>query len=55
MSNTKYRWPANKITDKEMAILCEWRKKTETPINLLLAQAVTELDKLIKRNVLQGK
>ena len=41
MMQSKYQWSANKITDKEMAVLYEWRKKTQTPINLLLAQAVS--------------
>jgi len=44
---SKYQWPADRISDNEMAILHMWREKTKTPINHLLAQAVKELDKII--------
>lgn len=46
---SKYQWPADKLTDKEMAILYQWRQKTKTPINQLLRQAIEELNKIIIR------
>ena len=46
---SKYQWPADKVTEKEMAILCSWRKQTKTPINTLLSQAIIEMDKIIKK------
>lgn len=47
----KYQWPADRLSEKEMAILYEWRKKTDTPINHLLSQAVILMDKIIKREI----
>ena len=46
-NNSKYQWPADKLTDKEMAILYNWRERTKTPINYLLQQAINELSKII--------
>jgi hypothetical protein len=46
--SSKYQWPADKLTDKEMAILYQWRQKTKTPINHLLRQAIEQLDRIIK-------
>lgn len=48
-TNSTYQWPANKIGPADMAILYQWRKKTNTPINQLLVQAVQEVDKIIRR------
>jgi len=48
IKHSKYQWPADKLTEKEMAMLYEWRKKTKIPINLLLARAVKEMDKVIR-------
>lgn len=45
---SKYQWPADKLGEAEMLILHTWRGKTGTPINHLLRQAITEVDKLIK-------
>lgn len=45
----KYQWPADKLTNKEMAILYGWRQKTSTPINHLLRQAIEELNRIIIR------
>lgn len=45
---SKYQWPADKLTDKEMTILYQWRQKTKTPINHLLRQAIEQLDRIIK-------
>ena len=50
---SKYQWPADKISENEMAILHSWREKTQTPINHLLAQAIRELNKIIPRGVTQ--
>jgi len=44
----KYQWPANKLTNQEMAVLHKWREKTGTPINRLLQQAVIVMDKIIQ-------
>lgn len=46
---SKYQWPADKITEREMTILHKWRNLTGTPINHLLGQAVQELNKIINR------
>ena len=46
----KYQWPADRLSEKEMAILHEWREKTDTPINHLLSQAVILMDKIIKKD-----
>lgn len=45
----KYQWPANKLTDQEMSILHSWRKRTGTPINHLLQQAIVEMNRIIGR------
>ncbi len=45
---TKYQWPADKLTNEEMAILYRWREKTKTPINHLLQQVIIEMEKIIK-------
>lgn len=47
-SDSKYQWPADRLTDNEMSILHRWREQTGTPINYLLQQTVLELDKIIK-------
>ena len=36
----KYQWPANKITTDDMAILYHLRRRTGTPINKLLQEAI---------------
>ena len=36
----KYQWPANKITPEDMAILYHLRRRTGTPINKLLQEAI---------------
>lgn len=46
--DSKYQWPADRLTDDEMSILHCWREQTGTPINHLLKQAVVELNKVIK-------
>jgi len=46
--HSKYQWPADKITNKEMSILHDWRKRTGTPINYLLCQAIQELQRITK-------
>ena len=46
----KYQWPADKLTDTEMTILYEWRRRTGTPINHLLRQAIDEVNKIIVNN-----
>lgn len=48
-NNSKYQWPANQLTEKEMAILHRWRELTKTPINHLLKQAIEELNQIIER------
>lgn len=45
---SKYQWPADRVTEKEMAILYKWRKRTGMPINLLVARAIIEMDKMTK-------
>ena len=49
---SKYQWPADRISENEMAILHSWREKTKTPINYLLAQAIQELNKIIPKGVI---
>ena len=51
----KYQWPADKLTEKEMAILYNWRQRTKIPINQLLAQAIVLLDKIVKPEPVMGK
>lgn len=51
MENEKkgYPWPASALTVNEMAILTEWRKKTNTPITELLRQSVVYVNRLIQQ------
>jgi len=45
-----YQWPASALTRNDMKILCEWHRKTGTPISQLLKQAIEECDKIIRKN-----
>ena len=53
MSDSKilmgYQWPADKLSQEEMAVLYRWCQQTKTPINHLLQQAVVELERIITR------
>lgn len=45
---SKYQWPADRLTSSEMEILTNWRERTGTPINYLLQNAVVEMDRIIQ-------
>ena len=46
MKNSKYQWPADKITQKEMAMLYRMKKKTGLSINELLRKCVKNSKKI---------
>lgn len=48
---SKYQWPASAIGVREMEILYNWKKRTGTPINELLRQAINVCDKLVEKEV----
>ena len=43
----KYQWPANKITTDDMAILYHLRRRTGTPINRLLQEAIRKFGEVM--------
>ncbi len=47
---SKYQWPASRLTPDEMAILQSWKDQTGLPINECLKQAVTLLDRVLRKN-----
>ena len=44
----KYQWPANKITTDDMAILYHLRRRTGTPINRLLQEAIRKFGEVMQ-------
>ena len=44
----KYQWPANKITTDDMAILYHLRRRTGTPINKLLQEAIRKFGEVMQ-------
>jgi len=51
---SKYQWPASGLGVREMEILYDWKKRTGTPINELLRQAIHVCDKLVEKEENNG-
>ena len=44
----KYQWPANRITQEDMAILYHLRASTGTPINQLIQEAIRKMGEVME-------